>query len=111
MRGPERRSVESPREQYSFGEFTLDLERGMLRRGGEEVALRPKSFEALTYLVEHHGRMVSKSMLIESVWPDATVGDNSLAQCLLEIRRALRDDSQQLIRTVYRAAATSSRLP
>lgn len=102
MSSPEPRSGERPRQQYSFGEFTLDLERGMLKRGGQEVALRPKSFEALTYLVEHGGRMVSKSSLIEAVWPDTAVGDNSLAQCLFEIRRALGDDSQQLIRTVAR---------
>src|SRR3989442_13258503 len=102
MSSPEPRSVEKPRRQYSFGEFTLDLERGMLRRGGEEVALRPKSFEVLTYLVEHHGQLVAKSALIEAAWPDTAVGDNSLAQCLFDIRRALGDDSQQLIRTVAR---------
>src|SRR5882672_2157028 len=102
MSSLEPRSVEKPRRQYSFGEFTLDLERGALTRGGEEVALRPKSFETLTYLVERHGQLVTKSTLIESVWPDTAVGDNSLAQCLFDIRRALSDDSQQLIRTVAR---------
>src|SRR5437867_10680731 len=88
--------------QYDFAEFTLDLESGFLRRGGDDVALRPKSFEVLTYLVERHGRLVSKSDLIEAVWPDTAVSDNSLAQCLAEIRRALGDDSQQVIRTVAR---------
>src|SRR5216684_4162881 len=95
-------SAGKPRRQYSFGEFTLDLDCGMLTRGGEEAPLRPKSFEALAYLVEHHGRLVTKSALIEAVWPETAVGDNSLAQCLFEIRRALGDDSQQLIRTVAR---------
>src|SRR5207249_10021593 len=71
-------------------------------RGGEEVSLRPKAFEVLTYLVERHGRLVTKSELLEAVWPDAAVTENSLAQCLLEIRRALADDSQQIIRTVAR---------
>ena len=91
-----------PGRQYSFGEFTLDLDRGVLRRSSEEVPLRPKSFEALTYLVEHHGHLVAKSALIDAVWPDTAVGDNSLAQCLFDIRRALGDDSQQIIRTVAR---------
>ena len=99
---PEPRSGERLRRQYCFGEFTLDLERGMLLRGGELVPLRPKSFEVLTYLVEHHGRIVAKSTLIEAVWPDTAVGDNSLAQCLFDIRRALGDDSQQLIQTAPR---------
>ena len=90
------------RRQYSFGDFTLDLDGGFLRRGAEEVALRPKPFEVLVYLVEHHGQLMTKAALTEAVWPDTAVMDNSLAQCLVEIRRALGDDSQQLIRTVAR---------
>ena len=66
----------------------------------EEVPLRPKTFEVLAYLVKHHGRLVTKTALIEMVWPDTAITDNSLAQCLVDIRRALGDDSQQLIRTV-----------
>ena len=79
---------------YVFGEFTLDLDVGFLRRGAEEVSLRPKPFEVLVYLVTHHGRLVSKRELTEAVWPDTAVMDNSLAQCLVEVRRALRDESQ-----------------
>jgi Tol biopolymer transport system component/DNA-binding winged helix-turn-helix (wHTH) protein len=94
--------VEPPRRQYSFGGFTLDIDGGFLRRGAEEVALRPKPFEVLLYLVEHHGRVVSKTELTRAVWPDVAVMDNTLAQCLVEIRRALGDASQQLIRTVAR---------
>jgi DNA-binding winged helix-turn-helix (wHTH) protein/Tol biopolymer transport system component len=95
-------SVDSFSRQYCFGEFTLDLEGGFLRRGREEVKLRPKSFEVLTYLVEHHGRLVTKRALIDSVWPDTVITENSLAQCLTEIRQALNDDSQTSIRTVAR---------
>jgi len=98
---PEPYSGERSR-QYCFGDFTLDLESGFLRRGGEEVALRPKAFEVLAYLVQHHGRLATKAALNEAVWPDTFVMDNSLVQCLVEIRRALGDDSQQLIRTVAR---------
>lgn len=93
---------EGPRHQYCFADFTLDLDRGFLRRCGEEVTLSPKAFEVLAFLVEHHGRLVTKNDLIEAVWPDTAITDNSLAQRLLEIRRALADDSQQLIRTVAR---------
>lgn len=59
--------------QYSFAGHTLDLTRGVLRRGMEEVKLRPKSFEALKYLAENAGRLVPKSELIGVLWPDATV--------------------------------------
>src|SRR5215469_15903825 len=91
-----------PRRQYSFGDFTLDLDCGLLRRAGQEVPLRPKVFETLAYLVEHHGRVVRKATLIEAIWPNTAITDNSLPQCILEIRRALMDDSQELIRTVSR---------
>ena len=45
---------------YSFQEFTLDLERGCLLRGAEEVKLRPKVFETLKYLVLNHDRLVPR---------------------------------------------------
>jgi DNA-binding winged helix-turn-helix (wHTH) protein/Tol biopolymer transport system component len=93
---------ERPVRQYRFGDFKLDLQGGFLLRGSEEVALRAKSFEVLTYLVERQGRLVTKTELIDAVWRDAAVTDNSLAQCLVEIRRALEDDAQQLVRTVAR---------
>jgi DNA-binding winged helix-turn-helix (wHTH) protein len=90
------------RRRYSFGDFTLDLDRAVICRGTEEVALRKKSFEVLAYLVEHHGRLVTKAELAERVWPDTAVMDNSLAQCIVEIRRALADEAQLVIRTVAR---------
>ena len=102
MGSPEPHSAERLRRPYSFGEFTLDLAGGFLRRGANEVALRPQPFEVLVYLVEHNGRLVTKGELTEAVWPDTAVMDNSLAQCIVEIRRALADDSQRLIRTVAR---------
>jgi DNA-binding winged helix-turn-helix (wHTH) protein len=86
----------------SFDAFTLDVWRGCLRRGADDVKLRPKSFEVLRYLVENPGRLVSKEELIRAVWRDAFVTDNSLVQCLIEIRRALCDDAQVIIRTVPR---------
>lgn len=101
MSKPEPHAGERSRE-YCFADFTLDLEGGFLRRGGEEIPLSPKAFKILAHLVERHGLLVTKAALINAVWPDAAVTDNSLAQRLLEIRRALADDSQQLIRTVAR---------
>ena len=92
----------SARRQYRFGEYQLDLEQPSLKRGGEELALRAKSFEVLAYLVERYGRLVTKTELIDAVWPDVSVAGNSLAQCILEIRRALDDEAQQSIRTVAR---------
>ena len=92
----------SSRRRYQFGEFVLDLGAGFLRRNGEEVPLRPKTFEVLAYLVQHQGALVSKGDLIDAVWTNTSVTDNSLSQCLSELRRALDDDTQTVIRTVAR---------
>lgn len=91
----------SPR-LYRFGDFTLDLDAGLLTRKGDVVPLRNKSFEVLKYLVERNGRLVTKTELIDAVWGDVAVTENSLTQCLTEIRRVLEDDAQQMVRTVAR---------
>ena len=87
---------------YQFGEFTLDVGRGCVFKEGQEVRLRPKVYETLKYLVENSGRLVAKQELMEAVWPDAFVTDDSLVQCTLELRRALDDRSQQLLKVVPR---------
>jgi TolB-like protein/DNA-binding winged helix-turn-helix (wHTH) protein/Tfp pilus assembly protein PilF len=87
---------------HRFDGFTLDLTRGCLLRGTDEIKLRPKPYEALKYLVENAGRLISKAELIQNIWPDTAVTDDSLVQCLMEVRRALGDDTQQIIKTVPR---------
>jgi DNA-binding winged helix-turn-helix (wHTH) protein/tetratricopeptide (TPR) repeat protein len=90
------------RHTYSFQGFTLDLERGCLLRGTEEVKLRPKVFETLKYLVLNDNRLVAKDELIQALWPDSFVTEDSLVQCLVELRRALGDEAQACIKTVPR---------
>jgi DNA-binding winged helix-turn-helix (wHTH) protein/tetratricopeptide (TPR) repeat protein len=87
---------------YFFREFTLDLDRGCLWRGAEELKLRPKVFEALSYLVLNNNRLVTKDELIKTIWTDTFVTDDSLVQCLVELRRALGDEAPACIRTVPR---------
>jgi len=88
--------------QYHFADFTLDRERASLLKGRREVKLRPKVYDALAYLVEHRGRVVAKEELIQALWPDAFVTDDSLVQCMVELRRALDDRSQEILKTVPR---------
>ena len=87
---------------YQFGEFTLDIVRGCLLKAAEEIKLRPKVYEALKYLVEHPGQLIGKQELMQAVWPDSFVTDDSLVQCTLELRRALNDRNQKLLKTVPR---------
>jgi predicted ATPase/DNA-binding winged helix-turn-helix (wHTH) protein len=94
--------VETSPLTYQFGEFTLDVERGCLFRAGDEIRLRPKVYEALRYFLENPGRLIGKQELIQAVWPDTFVTDDSLVQCTVELRRALDDRAQQLLKTVPR---------
>jgi len=87
---------------FRFGDFTLDVARGTLTRRGMEVPLRPKSYAVLRHLVERVGQLVSKNELMEAVWGKTVVTDGSLTQCIIDIRRALGDHDQQLLRTVPR---------
>src|ERR1700704_4472694 len=85
-----------------FDHFALDLTRGCLRAGDHDIELRPKTFEVLRYLAENAGRLVSKQELYQAVWPDVTVSDDSIAQCIRELRHKLGDDDHSLIKTVSR---------
>jgi DNA-binding winged helix-turn-helix (wHTH) protein len=87
---------------FLFGDYTLDLTRGSLRVGDRAIDLRAKSFAVLAHLVEHAGRLVSKDELMEAVWPDVVVSDESLAKCVSEVRAALGDGGQRLLKTVPR---------
>jgi adenylate cyclase len=85
-----------------MGEFTFDGERESLYGPEGRVALRPKSFEVLRHLVDHADRVVPKDELLDVVWAEVVVGENSLAQCITEIRRALGRAGIDLLRTVPR---------
>ena len=94
--------METRHSAYSFGEFTLDLARGGLFRSGKEVKLRPKAFEVLKYLVENSGRLIGKEEMAKAIWSESFVTDDSLVQCMVELRRALGDSDQQMIKTIPR---------
>jgi formylglycine-generating enzyme required for sulfatase activity len=85
-----------------FDRFALDLTRGCLRTGDQNIDLRPKAFEVLHCLALNAGRLVHKQELYEAVWPNVTVSDDSLVQCIRELRHKLGDDDHRLIKTVSR---------
>jgi pimeloyl-ACP methyl ester carboxylesterase len=91
----------SPRT-LCFDRFILDLRRCALLCGQEEIRLRPRSFDVLCYLAEHAGRVVSKEELIQAIWPSVSVTDDSLVQCIRDVRKALSDTPHRIIRTVPR---------
>jgi adenylate cyclase len=83
-----------------FDRYVLDLDRGCLLLEGSDVALRPKTFSVLRYLVENPGRLISKDELFSAAWHNIAVTDDALVQSIGELRRALGDG--HLIKTVPR---------
>jgi TolB-like protein/DNA-binding winged helix-turn-helix (wHTH) protein/tetratricopeptide (TPR) repeat protein len=89
-------------KQLGFDAYVLDLGRGSLFRGEDELPLRPKTFAVLSHLVRNHGRLVSKDELFTAVWPNIAVTDDTLVQSIGELRRALGEDASRLIKTLPR---------
>ena len=87
---------------YRFGDTSVDMLRAEIRRSGEVVPLRRKSFDVLVYLLQRPRRVVTKDELLGAVWRDRIVTEGSLKGCLMEVRAAIGDHERKLIRTVPR---------
>ena len=91
--------------QVRLPQHIVDLAADELRgTTGDHVDLRPRSYAVLRLLAENAGRLVTKDDLIAKVWDDVAVTDDSLTQCIADIRKALRDDERRVLRTVPRKA-------
>src|ERR1700734_3390439 len=74
---------------FQFGEFQVDALARVLRREDEVLALNRRAFDVLLFLVQNSGRILTHDELLKNVWPDTFVDENSLAQSISGLRRAL----------------------
>ena len=88
---------------WHFGPFRLDQANACLWRADQPVALRPKTFALLAYLVTHAGQLVTKEALLDAVWPETAVGDGVPKTSMGELRKALGETAKapQWITTVH----------
>ena len=92
-----------PVATYRFAGFILDFRRGaLLTASGEALSLRRQSFELLRLLAEHAGRLLDRDTINRAIWSDVAVTDDSITQCVRDIRRAIGDDAQRILKTVPR---------
>jgi TolB-like protein/DNA-binding winged helix-turn-helix (wHTH) protein/tetratricopeptide (TPR) repeat protein len=89
-------------EISAFDRFQLDSRRGTLRSAEGEIALRPKTYALLCYLLANAGRLVSKDELLQQVWAGTVVTEDSVVQCVGELRTALGSRGPVLVKTVSR---------
>jgi DNA-binding winged helix-turn-helix (wHTH) protein/tetratricopeptide (TPR) repeat protein len=85
-----------------IGDGILDLDRGTFHRAGELVPLRPKTIDLLAHFVRNPERLITKDELLDTVWPHTTVTEDSLTQCVRDLRKALGDGRQEIVRTIAR---------
>jgi len=82
---------------------------------GQELTLRAQSLEVLGFLAENPNLVVSKDEIISSIWKTVNVTDDSLVQCISNIRRLLNDDNHNILQTLpkrgYRLLTASSVCP
>lgn len=94
--------IGAPTLAYRFVDFVFDPSRAAFTEpDGREVPLRPKGWEVLRLLLDRAGRVVTREEILDAVWPGVFVTDDSVTQCVAEVRRALGERAG-LLRTVPR---------
>lgn len=82
---------------FEFGEFRLDTGEKVLRCNGAVVSLTPKAVSLLELLVRREGTVVSRSEMIQELWPDTFVEEANLTVTISMLRKAL---GESYIRTI-----------
>ncbi len=80
---------------FSFGDIRVREGEFRLQMETEAIPVEPKAFRVLVYLLRNPGRVVTKEEIIESVWNDCSVSDNSLTKSIATLRRLLGDDTRE----------------
>src|SRR5215831_10941999 len=75
---------------YRFYDYTLDPASREVWHGAHRLALEPKVFQVLLYLLKHRDRMVPKAELLEQCWPETFVSESALTRCLARLRKAVQ---------------------
>jgi DNA-binding winged helix-turn-helix (wHTH) protein/Tfp pilus assembly protein PilF len=76
---------------YQFGKLRVDALGRTLRREEAVVTLNRRAFDVLLYFVQNPGRVLTRDELLKNVWSDTFVDENSLAQSISALRRALEE--------------------
>ena len=85
----------------SFGGYKYSSSRGdFVSASGKLCQLRRRSFQVFYYLTQHPQKIVSKDELLKAIWGNTIVTDDSLTQCVCEIRKAIQDTDHSILKTI-----------
>ena len=102
---------------YEFDDVRVEPEAFRVLKAGHPIAIEPKAFDLLGFLIQHRGRLVEKQELLDAVWKDTTVTENAMTRVVAQLRKALGDPAAEprYIETVptrgYRFIAEVNVLP
>jgi DNA-binding winged helix-turn-helix (wHTH) protein/TolB-like protein len=90
------------RHFYKFGPFQLEPDERLLRNGEQSLALAPKYFDLLVFLVQNSGRLLTKDQIMQIVWSGSIVEEANLTVAISAIRKTLaeKESGVQYIETV-----------
>jgi two-component system, OmpR family, KDP operon response regulator KdpE len=93
LRAALRRAGPSTEPVIEIGELEIDLERRLVLRAGEPVALTPHEFELLRVLAQHEGKLLTHRMLLREVWGPAYQDESHYLHVYVsQLRRKLESD-------------------
>ncbi|MEZ5652990.1 MAG: winged helix-turn-helix domain-containing protein [Burkholderiaceae bacterium] len=93
----------NPAPAVSFGGLVYSEPRGcVVDDAGRDRYLRPQSLAVFRLLAAHADSVVTKTRLFEAVWPGVAVTDDSIVQCIADIRRMLGGNAHRILRTFPR---------
>jgi len=87
---------------FTLSDLSLDSARHTVFRGGEEIALLPKEFTILEYLIQNQGRVISRSRLEEQIWNFEYSGSsNNIDVYMSKLRKKIDGEREvKLLHTV-----------
>lgn len=77
--------------EFEFATWYADPDRNLLRTGGREVRLEPRTMELLVFLLRHAGQVVSKRETLKAIWGAGAATGEALVVAIYELRKALGD--------------------
>lgn len=91
-------------DRLQLGDWLVEPELCRISRGGREIHLRPKLMDLLVFLASNPGRVVSKSDILDRVWPNQFVVEGVLGRSIADLRDVLEDNarSPRFIETIAR---------
>lgn len=100
-----RPAIREPQTRFTIGDVTLDLVDRSVRRGNRDIALQPREFSLLEQLMRHAGRVVTRTMFLETIWgyhfdPKTNIVDSHMSRMRTKLNHGVASDPIETLRGI-----------